>query len=576
VEARVATKTIASGTVADAYLAILADRGIDYLFANAGTDFAPLIEAYAKAQAHGTKVPKPVTVPHENVAIAMAQGYYLKTGRPQAVMVHVNVGTANAICGLINGWRGNIPVLFTAGRTPYSEEGGLMGMRSGEIHWPQEMRDQRAMVREFVKWDYELPNGEVLESAVDRALNIAMSEPQGPVYMTLPREVLAAPISNLHYASPSRHRTPSPAAPDPNAIDEAADMLAGAENPIIITRSAGRMEADVAKLAALAERFAIPVFERKHHYMSMPANSPMHLGHNPEGYFDTADLIVVLEADVPWVPKHKAPRQETRIIHIGADPIFQNYPLRGFPCDLAISGVLGSTLPALTEALAAREKGASSGIEKRRKRLAEAREKSTARIAGNLERIKSASPIHPGWINHCINRVKGDDGIVVKEALTPSEHLNFTKPGTFFSLGQGGALGWGLGTALGMKAGASDKLVICAVGDGSYMFGNPIAAHYVGKAEKLPTLTVIYNNEMWNAVRRNTRDVYPDGYAARSNREPLTYFEPGTHYEKAIETVDGHGERVEDAAALPKALDRALDAVASGQQALLNVICGTG
>jgi len=80
----------------------------------------------------------------------------------QAVMVHVNVGTANAICGLINGWRCNIPVLFTAGRTPYSEEGVLMGMRSGEIHWPQEMRDQRAMVREFVKWDYELPNGEVL------------------------------------------------------------------------------------------------------------------------------------------------------------------------------------------------------------------------------------------------------------------------------------------------------------------------------------------------------------------------------------------------------------------------------
>jgi acetolactate synthase I/II/III large subunit len=132
-----------------------------------------------------------------------------------------------------------------------------------------------------------------------------------------------------------------------------------------------------------------------------------------------------------------------------------------------------------------------------------------------------------------------------------------------------------LGTALGMKAGAPDRLVICAVGDGSYMFGNPILAHYVGKAEKLPTLTVIYNNEMWNAVRRNTRDVYPDGYAARSNREPLTYFEPGTHYEKAIEALDGYGEKVEDAAALPAALDRALERVGNGQQALLNVICAT-
>lgn len=570
------TKTIESGTVADAYLALLADRGIDYLFANAGTDFAPLIEAYAKAQALGTRVPKPVTVPHENVAIAMAQGYYLKTGRPQAVMVHVNVGTANALCGIINGWRGNIPVLFTAGRTPYSEEGGLMGMRSGEIHWPQEMRDQRAMLREFVKWDYELPNVETMETAIDRALNIAMSEPMGPVYMTLPRETLAAPISNYRFSSPSRHATPSPAFPDTSAVDRAADMLAAADFPLIITRAAGRMEADVAKLAALAERFAIPVFERKHHYMSMPWNSPMHLGNNPEAYFDIADVIVVLEADVPWVPKHKAPRPDCKIIHIGADPIFENYPLRGFPCDLAITGIAGATLPALSEALVAREKAAASRIESRRSKLAEARDKLNARIATSLEKVRNSSPIHPGWINHCINQVRGEDGIVVKEALTPSEHMHFNKPGTFYSLGQGGALGWGLGTALGMKAGAPDKLVICAIGDGSYMFANPIPAHYVGKAEKLPTLTVIYNNEMWNAVRRNTRDVYPDGYAAKSNREPLTYFEPGTHFEKAVEAVDGYGETVNRADALPAALDRAVDQVARGRQAVLNVVCGTG
>ena len=187
-------KTIASGTVADAYLALLADRGIDYLFANAGTDFAPIIEALAKAQATGTPVPKPVTVPHENVAVGMALGHYLKSGRPQAVMVHVNVGTANAMCGLLNASRANIPFLMTAGRTPYSEDGGLTGARTGEIHWPQEMRDQRGMVREMVKWDYELPNAQVLEATVDRALNVATSEPAGPIYLTLPREVLAAPI----------------------------------------------------------------------------------------------------------------------------------------------------------------------------------------------------------------------------------------------------------------------------------------------------------------------------------------------------------------------------------------------
>ncbi len=566
-------KTIDSGTVADAYLALLADRGIEYLFANAGTDFAPIIEAYAKAQVHGTRVPQPVTVPHENVAINMAQGFYLKTGRPQAVMVHVNVGTANATCGLINGWRGNIPVLFTSGRTPYTEEGDVPGQRSGEIHWPQEMRDQRAMVREFVKWDYELPNAQVLESAVDRALNLAMSEPRGPVYMTLPREVLAAPIAGFRYASPTRHRTPSPPAPDANAIDEAAEMIAAAENPLIVTNTLGRDERDVAKLAELTERFAIPVVLRKARYMCLATNHPMNLGEDAESAFDDADLVLVLDCDVPWIPKRKAPREDCRIIHAGADPIFRDYPLRGFRCDLAITGVAGATLIALNTALAGHETRMGARMDARRKRVAQRREKRANDLAASLERSRRSERITQSWINHCISQVKGRDAIVLKEALTSNDHLQFAQPGTFFSLGQGGALGWSLGTSLGVKTAVPDRLVICAVGDGSYMFGNPIAAHYVGKAEKLPTLTVIYNNEMWNAVRRNTRDVYPDGYAARSNREPLTYFEPGTRYEKAIEALGGYGEQVVDGAALPAAIDRALERVAAGQQALLNVVC---
>jgi acetolactate synthase-1/2/3 large subunit len=182
--------------------------------------------------------------------------------------------------------------------------------------------------------------------------------------------------------------------------------------------------------------------------------------------------------------------------------------------------------------------------------------------------------MHPVWVSHCLNEAKGDGGIVVKESPVSLEHLHFSRPGTFFSVGAAGGLGWGLGTALGIKAAVPDELVICTVGDGAYMFGNPLPAHYVGKAEKLPTLTVVFNNAMWGAVKRNTREVYPDGFAARSNREPLTYFEPGTRFEKAVEAVDGYGERVEDPAEVPAAIDRALTAIVrDNRQALLNVIC---
>ena len=168
----------------------------------------------------------------------------------------------------------------------------------------------------------------------------------------------------------------------------------------------------------------------------------------------------------------------------------------------------------------------------------------------------------------------GPDDIVIKESPITWEHLDMTRPGTFFSIGAGGGLGWGLGTALGAKIADRSKRVICTVGDGAYMFGNPIPAHYVAKAEKLATLTVVFNNAMWGAVKRNTREVYPSGYAAKSNREPLTYFDVSIGFEKAVETVDGYGERVEDPAAVPKAIERAMKAVVSEKrQALLNIIC---
>ena len=566
-------KTV-NGTVADAYLALLADRGVDYLFANAGTDFAPLIEAFSKAEANGEKTPKPVTVPHENVAVSMAMGYYLKTGRPQLVMVHVNVGTANAVCGVMNAWRGNIPVLFSAGRTPFSEEGELLGKRSGEIHWPQEMRDQGAMVREFVKWDYQLPNAEVLENTVDRAINISMSEPKGPIYLTLPREVLAAPVGDFRFQSPSRHRTPSPPFPDTRAIDEAAEMIARAENPLIITSSAGRDEADVAKLAALAEAFAIPVTQRKPRYVALPTDHPMHMGFNPDALLKDADCIIVIECDVPWIPGKRGPRPDAKIIHLGVDPVFQNYPMRSFPCDLAITGVLSATLPQLTQALATRHGHAQARVEARRKRIAGERAQQREQWTATLERMRDARPMSAPWITHCLDQVKGEDAIVIKESPVTFEHMRFTKPGTMFSIGAAGGLGWGLGTALGVKTAARDKLVICTVGDGAYMFGNPVPAHYVSAAEDLPILTVVFNNQMWGAVKRNTREVYPDGFAARSNREPLTYFDPALQFEKAVEVAGGYGESVEDPAQLPKAIERALKAVqVEKRQTLLNVVC---
>ena len=200
-------------TAAEAYLVLLKARGVDWLLANAGTDFAPIIEALARGPEAGLAMPEAVVVPHENAAVGMAHGYYLVTGRPQAVMVHVNVGTANALMGLLNAARDNVPVFFTSGRTPITD-GARVGARDLPIHWGQEMRDQAGMLREYVKWDYELRFGEQIEAIVDRALSIAMAEPRGPIYLSLPREALAAPLDGYAFGDSPLQAAPAPPAPD--------------------------------------------------------------------------------------------------------------------------------------------------------------------------------------------------------------------------------------------------------------------------------------------------------------------------------------------------------------------------
>jgi acetolactate synthase-1/2/3 large subunit len=566
-----ARKEMAGGSVAEAYLTLLAERGVEYLFANAGTDFAPLVEAFAKAARTGAPVPQPVLATHENLALSMAHGWAMVTGRVPAVMVHVSVGTANGVCAVFNAARDNIPMLFTAGRSPLTEE-GLPGARDVYIHWAQEMFDQAGMVRELVKWDYELKNGRQLETVVDRALAVATSEPKGPVYLSLPREVLAEPLPAFAYDSPTRRVAATSPGPDLAAIEEAARILAAAENPLIITASAGREPAAVAALAELARRFAIPVVQHRPRHLCLAADHPCHLGYDATPYLDDADAILVLECDVPWVPSLKAPRPQCRVVHLGVDPLFQRYPIRGFPCDLAVTAAPAAALPALAAALD--RHAAKPAVEARRRRLAQLKEAQQAGLRKTLDTAAGMRPIHMAWASACIARVKPEDAILVNEYTLMPEHCGSNLPGTYFGSSPASGLGWGGGAALGAKLAAPERLVIATLGDGSHLFGNPVALHHAAAAHDLPVLFVIMNNSMWGAVRRATMGMYPEGEAMRSNKPPLIDLDRLPAFEQVCAAAGGYGERVEDPAGLPAALERALHAVTvEKRQALLNVVC---
>lgn len=564
-------KELAVDNVAEAYLALLAERGVEYLFANAGTDFAPLVEAFAKAARTGTPAPRPILATHENLAFSMAHGYAMVTRRVPAVMVHVSVGTANGICGALNAARENVPILFTAGRSPLTET-GLPGARDVYIHWAQEMFDQAGMLREIVKWEYELRNGQQLETVIDRALAIATSQPGGPVYLSLPREVLATPLPGFAFDSPARRVAAAPPAPDNAAVGEAAGILAAARRPLIVTASAGRDPAAVEALAALAGRFAIPVVQHRPRHLCLPADHPCHLGYDAAPYLDDADAILVVECDVPWIPSLKAPPPACKVVHIGVDPLFSRYPIRGFPSDLAITGAPAATLAALDAALGGL--AGEADIADRRRRVGEMRERVLAKWQKTREEAAKLSPIHMAWASACIARVKPEDSILVNEYTLMPEHCGSTRTGSYFGSSTASGLGWGGGAALGAKLAAPDRPVIAVLGDGSHLFGNPVAVHHASAVHNLPVLFVVMNNSMWGAVRRATLGMYPAGEAARSNKPPLIDLDELPAFEQVCAAAGGYGERVEDPALLPAALDRAMHAVTvEKRQALLNVIC---
>ena len=559
-------------TVGHAYLELLSMRGIDYFFANAGTDFVSIVEAFAHRKAHGKNRPKPMAVPHEIPLVGMAHGYYLVTGRPQAAMVHVNVGTANALGGLMTARHARVPILFSAGRTPITED-GHPGSRSGQIHWGQESFDQGGLVREYVKWDYELRMPSQLETVVDRALTMAMSEPRGPVYLTFPREVMVSPLGEVEFQEKPRYDLPT-FYPDPEKIQEVADLLSQARFPLVITSSLGRSPSAVNNLTDLAEAGSIGVISFCAEYMNFPVDHPYYLGLSPAPFFDRADVILVIDCDVPWFPRMFKPKDSAVVIQAGIDPLYSRYPIRSFPSDLTLHGDPALLLTQLTEKIKRSSGGKGERTAQRRTELSQIHEEILSNRQKTAMKVARDSPLDPIWVSHQLNRVLGEETVVVNEYYNAVPEQCQFSPGNYFCSPHAGYLGWGLGTALGVKLASPDKTVIATVGDGTYMFSVPSASHSVSTSYDLPILIIVYNNQCWNAVKRSTLAVFPDGIAAEKNLYPLSDLGPTAHYEKICEAFGGYGERVESPDQMGPALERALQVVRKEKrQALLNVIC---
>ncbi len=558
-------------TAGGAIFARLKTLGIDYVFCNSGTDFPPIIEGLAEAAAKDEALPQSIVMPHEHVAMGIAHGYWYATGRPQAVMLHTNVGLANGAIGAINAAHDNVPMLLMSGRSPATEKGHF-GARTVPIGWGQEMRDQTALVRESCKWDYELKFADQIVGLLDRAHAIAESTPKGPVYLSLPREVLCDPVDREDLATrPALDAARTSARLED--IESLADWIMQARSPVIFSQRGTGTAAGFEALTQLVEDWAIPVNTYWAQSPAIPTRHPMHVGSDPMPWVAEADLVICIDALAPWMPDHHEPHPDARVVNIGPNPLFSRTPVRNFQSDLSLAGETADTVLALAEALSRRAPDPAV----REKRWI-AITKAAAEFAEEQDRKAHAgngSPMSKNWVAKCLSDAierSGCKASVTSELGVPLGPMSINHYNGFRQEPHSGGLGYGLPAAMGIQLAEPETLVFATIGDGSYVFANPTACHQVCEALDLPVITCILNNGEWGAVRHSVTGLYPDGYAAKANTMPLTSLQPSPDYTLVAKASRAHAERVEHGEELPAAFDRAI-AIATNErrQVLLDI-----
>jgi acetolactate synthase-1/2/3 large subunit len=554
----------------------LVDLGIEYLFCNLGTDHAPLIEEMAHWREQGRAFPKLILCPHENTAVHMAGGYAVATGRGQAVLVHVDAGTANAAMGLHNLCRTRTPVLLIAGRAPMSTFDSATGGRDTYVHFIQEPFDQASVVRPYVKWEYNLAWPSMAHEVISRAGAVMQSDPTGPVYLTLPREVLAAPVDaqSIGAYGHQNHLPVKAQGADANAIAQIAAKLMGSENPMLVTAYAGRNHAAPALIEKLAMLCGMRVCEFNSIYLNIRRNSPFFAGYNPAAFTEQADFGLMIDVDVPWIPKTTRVNPNAYWAQLDVDAIKRDIPMWGFPLNARIEGDSVRLLTQLIECIEQTATPAFKAMASQRSLIIQAEhEKNQQKAAAMAQEPGKVNAINPHFLCAAIGRQIRSEDVVLNEAIRNTmavfEQIPREIPGTLMGL-SGGGLGFSAGTALGIKLAQTQSRVIHFVGDGSFYFSNPSSVYAVAHQYDLPILTVLLDNGGWSAVKESTLRMYPKGEAKSTNQfaSDLGY---GTDFAAIAEAAGAHGERLVDPSQTEAAIARCLAALDAGQSALLHV-----
>jgi acetolactate synthase-1/2/3 large subunit len=557
----------------DAMIAAMAEAGVDYIFFTSGSEIGFYQEAVAKAHARGRKAPKLITVTHEHANLNAALGYAAVSGKPAVTAAHVDCGTQHYGGAVHTAFHSGLPVVITGGGPPTGYPGSIRGARDGGGHiWLQQGFDQIGIVRQYTKWDHRMEMQDNAGLMISRALQVARTEPCGPVYLQLPREVSLARLDGAKFPTMAQLGVARPAAPDADGIKAIAQRLVQAENPFVIVARSGRNPATVPALVRLCELMGLPVAQSAiRSYHCFPQNHPLYMSATS---IKDADVLLCLDVDIPWLADTNPPPDNAWVAITDVEPSKRRIPTMEFTADLRLTADALSVI----EALEAEARHIITPEDQRRfaaraEKCAQISGKRRSDLAADAKSRATKTPIDSKWLSHCIGQAIDDNCILFDETIAQNQlhdHLSIARPGSYFH-NPASSGGWAQGAAFGAKLAAPERDVIAVSGDGFYMFGTPIHALWAAKHHNAPFMAVVYQNRSYSTGTLRINSVYGgDSYTAKANYDG-GYFDPPIDFAKEAEAAGAYGENVTDPAAVMPALKRGLERIRSGQPAVISV-----
>jgi acetolactate synthase I/II/III large subunit len=557
----------------DTLIEVLNANGVEYIFASPGSEWPPLWEALSRRKAEGEKAPEYVTCRHEALAVGAAAGYYRSTGKLPAVVMHTTVGTVNAATALRGSLHDGTPMVVVSGES--IGYGDMPGKDPG-AQWLHELSDiggPEKLVAPVVKWSSTVRARETLSDTFHRACRIALESPRGPAYVDAPLEIMMEAIETTIADPPAMEATFSP---DERTLGEIANLLVGAEHPIVITELMGRDPDAVGALVEIAEKLALPVVEA--HTVgatNFPTDHPMHQGNLSRPFLADADVVLVLDSPVPWHPPTSGPKSAT-IINMSPDPELHLRPYAPFPANITVHADAGPSVRSLAAFVRETDldDAANARIEARRERLTAAHKARRSEVTEAALAAKDEDPISPLWAGHAINEAIPDHALLVWELITHrtvmERYLDRRVPGEM--LKSFGGLGQGLPNALGVKTANPDRLVVCLIGDGAFNYNPVLACYGYAQQHGQPFLTIILNNLMYRSQQGSIDRTYPEGVGKDLGPSFITGITPHPDYPKLVEAFGGWGALVTKPDQIVPVLQEAIAKVEAGQSALVDIL----